>query len=250
MPASRTIAVVGATGRLGAPLCDVLAERGHTVVPIARSKGVDIVSGTGLAEALHGVDIVIDTASTPSPDEAEATNYFTTATRNLQREGAAAGVQKMFVLSIIGTDQMRGGYGKAKIAHEREALAGPIPARIVRASQFYDFVGVLANWGTQDGVAFVQDSRVQPIDTRFLAETIADLLDDEAMTTVDVAGPVAGEFADFVRALYDRTGDSRSVQAVHNDDDPNQVAYDAGALVPGADAITGGPTFEEWLGRR
>ena len=40
------IAVTGATGRLGSQVVDVLDGRGHEVVPISRSNGVDVVMGT------------------------------------------------------------------------------------------------------------------------------------------------------------------------------------------------------------
>ena len=63
---SQRIAVTGATGRVGAPLGEILEQRGHDVVPIARSQGVDVVSGEGLDEALVGVEIIIDTATPPT----------------------------------------------------------------------------------------------------------------------------------------------------------------------------------------
>ena len=34
-------------------------------------------------------------------------------------------MRKLVVVSIIGTDRAAGGYGAAKLAHERAALAGP-----------------------------------------------------------------------------------------------------------------------------
>jgi uncharacterized protein YbjT (DUF2867 family) len=52
MQASQRIAVAGATGRVARHIVDVLAERGHDVVPIARSAGVNVVTGEGLADAL------------------------------------------------------------------------------------------------------------------------------------------------------------------------------------------------------
>jgi hypothetical protein len=32
-----------------------------------------------------------------------------------------------------------------------------------------------------------------------------------------------------------------------NPDDPDRELYENGALLPGPDALLGGPTFEEWL---
>ena len=98
------IAVAGATGRLGPHIVDVLSERGYEPVPMSRATGVDVVTGEGLAEALAGTKVIIDAATGPSPDEREATEFFTTSAANLQAEGAKAGVERIVVVSIIGTE--------------------------------------------------------------------------------------------------------------------------------------------------
>src|SRR3954471_12581778 len=126
------IAVTGATGRVGSPLVEVLQQRGHDVVSIARSKGVDVVSGEGLGEALVGTDTIIDTATWPTPDQEAATEFFTTSARNLQEAGAEAGARGIVVVSIIGIDKFEGGYNAAKLAQEQALLEGPLPVRIVR----------------------------------------------------------------------------------------------------------------------
>jgi hypothetical protein len=74
---------------------DALESQGHDVVAMSRSSGVNVISGDGLPEALAGVESVIDTASGPSPEENEATDFFTTAARNLQQAGQRAGVRRM-----------------------------------------------------------------------------------------------------------------------------------------------------------
>jgi uncharacterized protein YbjT (DUF2867 family) len=118
MHAPQKIAVAGATGRVGRHVVDVLRERGHEAVPMSRATGVDVISGAGLADALAGVDAIIDVATGPSPEERAATAFFTTAAANLQREGARAGARRLVVVSIIGTDKFPGGYSRAKVAHE------------------------------------------------------------------------------------------------------------------------------------
>jgi uncharacterized protein YbjT (DUF2867 family) len=107
---TQKIAVTGATGRVGSHLVEVLEERGHEVVQIARSKGVDVVSAEGLDAALAGVSTIIDTATWPTPDQEAATEFFTTSARNVQRAGAAAGAKRIVVVSIIGIDKFVGGY--------------------------------------------------------------------------------------------------------------------------------------------
>ena len=46
-----------------------------TIVAISRSNGVDVISRDGLAEALTGVECVIDAATGPSPDQEAANKY-------------------------------------------------------------------------------------------------------------------------------------------------------------------------------
>jgi len=113
------IAVAGATGRVGRHVVDVLKAEGHDVVAMSRSSGVDVVTGQGLAEALTGVECIIDAATGPSPDQKAATEFFTAAARNLHQAGERAGVRRMVVVSIIGIDRFTAGYGAAKIAHEK-----------------------------------------------------------------------------------------------------------------------------------
>jgi len=256
MQAPRKIAVAGATGRVGHHLVDVLTARGHDVVPMSRSSGVDLVTGEGLAAALAGVECIVDAASTPSADEKEATEYFTTATRNLQEAGARAGVQRIVAVSIIGTDRFTGGYGVAKVVHEEAMLAGPIPVRILRAAQFHEFVPQLVEWGRQGEVSYVQQMRTQMVAARTVAEALADLATEPESAPapgsagapiVEIAGPREESLVDIATLLVARRGDPVKIEGVSNPADPDHDLYEAGGLLPGPDAILAGPTFEEWL---
>src|SRR3954449_1951098 len=209
------IAVTGATGRVGSHLVEVLEQRGHDVVPIARSKGVDVITGDGLDAALAGVETIIDTATGPSPDQEEATAFFTTSAQNLQRAGAAAGAKRIVVVSIIGIDRFQGGYNAAKLAQERTLLEGPVPVRIVRAAQFHEFVGELVGWMTQDGVAYLPDMKTQLVAARTVAEALADAAEEpeiENGTISEVAGPRAERLADAAAALFASRGDSIEIR--------------------------------------
>ncbi len=208
---SQRIAVTGATGRVGSHLVEVLEQRGHDVVPIARSQGVDVVSGGGLDEALVGVETIIDAATGPSPGQEEATAFFIASARNLQRAGAAAGAKRIVVVSIIGIDKFHGGYNAAKLAQERTLLEGPLPVRIVRAAQFHEFVGPLVGWTIQDGVAYVPEMRTQLVAARVVAETLADAAEEPEIENgriTEVAGPQEERLADAAAALFASRGDS------------------------------------------
>ena len=211
------IAVTGATGRLGRPLVDILEEQGHEVVPIARSMGVDVITGQGLAEALDGVDSIVDAATGPSPDEQEATEFFTTSARNLHEAGVAGGVKRAVLVSIIGIDKFSTGYNAAKLAQEQAALAGPIPTRILRAAQFHEFVEQLLDWGRQGDVAYVPAMRTQVVAARTVAETLAELVVDSEPTgpTLEVAGPRAERLVELARMLAAHRGEALQVVESH-----------------------------------
>ena len=252
---SQKIAVTGATGRVGAPLVEVLEQRGHEVVPIARSKGVDVINGDGLDEALAGVETIIDAATGPSPEQEEATAFFTASARNLQRAGAEAGAKRIVLVSIIGIDKFQGGYNAAKQAQEQALLEGPLPVRIVRAAQFHEFVEPLVGWTIQDGVAHVPEMRTQLVAARTVAEALADAaeepqIDNGAIT--EVAGPQEERLADAAAALFAKRGDAIEVREssgapLAEPGGPDAAAYAEGAALPNAGAKLAGPSFEEWL---
>jgi len=252
---SQKIAVTGATGRVGSHLVGILEERGHEVVPIARSVGVDLISGEGLQEALDGVETIVDLATGPSPDEESATEFFITGARNLQGAGAEAGAKRIVVVSIIGVDKFEHGYNAAKVAQERALLEGPVPVRIVRAAQFHEFVEPLVGWTIQDGVASVPEMQTQLVSARVVAETVADAAEEAEIENgriTEVAGPRAERLADVARVLFASNGDSTEVNEVRESvlvpaGDSDAKAYAEGAALPNEGAKLAGPSFEEWL---
>ena len=250
------IAVAGATGRVGRHVVDVLKAEGHDVVAMSHSSGVDVVTGQGLALALTGVECIIDAATGPSPDQKAATEFFTAAARNLHQAGERAGVRRMVVVSIIGTDRFTAGYGAAKIAHEKAMLSGPIPVRVLRAAQFHEFVAQLVEWGRQGEVSLVPRMRIQPVAARTVAQALADLATDpesapapgsSEVPMLEIAGPREENLADLARLLVARRGDPLRIEGASDPADPDRDLYETGALLPGPDAILAGPTFEEWL---
>ena len=253
MEPSTKIAVAGATGRVGRPVVDILESRGYEVVPIARSLGVDVITGEGLDRALTGVHTIIDVATGPSPDQQAATEFFTTSTRNLQEAGRRAGVRRLVLVSIIGIEKFTGGYNAAKVAHEQAAVAGPIPARIVRAAQFHEFVEELMRWGTQGDVSYVWRMRTQLVSARTVAEELVDLAtapdaEFDAAETTEVAGPREEWLVEAARLVAARRGDGLRVEEAPLDpSDPDSERYANGAALPGPGAKLAGPTFEEWL---
>jgi uncharacterized protein YbjT (DUF2867 family) len=238
---------------------EVLEERGHDVVAISRATGVDVVTGEGLAEALEGVEGVIDAASWHSPDQEAATAFFLDATRNLQKFGRLAGVQRLVVVSIIGIDQFSSGYYAAKQAQERAMLEGPIPVRVLRSAQFHEFVGPLVDWGRQGDRSYVQKMRTQLISARTVAEALVDMATAPTFEATvpgtpipEIAGPREERLAEAARLLAAHRGDPVQIEevdssAVSDAGDPDNCLYESGGLLPGPHATLAGPTFQEWV---
>lgn len=245
-----TIAVAGATGRLGRHVVDVLTGRGHRVVPIARSTGVDLATGEGLAAALDGVDTVVDAASWHASDEAAAAEFFRTAARNLHEAGRCAGVAAITAVSIIGADKATGGFVASQQVHEEAHLTGPLPVRLLRAAQFHEFVGTLLDWQT-GGTAYIPDLPTQLVAARTVAEAVADLATGSSAPHApgdrlpEIAGPRRESMAAAAALLAARRG--VTVVPVERPDIPDADLAAAGAFLPGPHARLAGPSFADWL---
>jgi hypothetical protein len=254
MQTGRKIAVAGATGRVGRHVVDLLESGGSDVVPMSRSTGVDVVTGEGLADALAGVSTIIDVATQSSPDEEPATAFFTAASRNLQEVGERAGVEQIVVVSIIGIDRFTGGYYRAKVAQEQALLSGPIPVRILRATQFHEYVPEMVEWGRQGEMSYVAPWRTQLVAARTVAQALVDLATDSGSARgasgppfPEIAGPREEDLVDAANLLVARRGDDLRIERASNSADPDSELYETGALLPGPHAVLAGPTFEEWL---
>ena len=248
------IAVAGSTGRVGRHVVDVLEGQGHDVVRISRTTGVDVITAEGLAEALDGVESVVDAASWPTSEQGPATEFFIASAANLQAYGERAGVQRVVVASIVGADRFRAGYIASKVPHEQAHLAGPIPVRVLRATQFHEFVELFMEWGRRDDVIYVPNMRTQLVAARTVAEALAELATDpEPVSPVhdapiwEIAGPRAENLVEIARLVAARRGDAVRIESVSDPADPDRDQYESGGLLPGPDATLAGPTFEAWL---
>src|SRR5919109_846636 len=158
------IVVIGGSGLIGKKLVKLLGERGHKVVAASPSTGVNAVTGEGLAEALTGVQVVVDVANAPSWEDKAVMEFFQTAGRNLLAAEAAAGVRHHVALSIVGADRLpASGYLRAKVAQENLIKASGIPFTIVRSAQFFEFVKGIAQSATDGQTVRLSPGLMQPI---------------------------------------------------------------------------------------
>jgi uncharacterized protein YbjT (DUF2867 family) len=242
------IAVVGATGRIGALTVKELERAGHEVVPISRSTGVDAYTGAGLDEALAGVDAVVDSSNTPARDEAQIVDFFGTTSRNLLAAEERAGVRHHVLLSIVGIDHGQPvAHYAGKREQERLVSGGPIPWTIVRATQFHDFAAMVAEWAEQDGTAPIAPLLVQPIDHADVAEVLAEVAAGTPQyARLDIAGPETQDLVDMARRTFAVRG--REVNLVPT---WRGTAFDTAmageVLLPGPGARLGRTRFADWL---
>jgi uncharacterized protein YbjT (DUF2867 family) len=244
------IAIAGATGRAGRHVVDVVAERGHEPIAMSRAAGVDIVTGAGLDAALVGVDVIIDVATGPSPEEQPATAFFTCSARNLQTHGARAGARRIVGASIIGADLFTGGYGAAKVAHEEQLAAGPVPVRILRAAQFHEFVEELMGWGRDGDAVRLPRMRTQLVAARTVAEALVELATDRSdegdRLVSEIAGPREERLVEVAALVASRRSEPLTIEEVEPADHDSRLMA-SGDLLPGPSAALAGPTFEDWL---
>jgi uncharacterized protein YbjT (DUF2867 family) len=236
------IAVAGGTGVVGRYVVAAAVAAGHDAVVLARSNGVDTRTGQGLAPALEGAEVIVDATNAGSIVEIPATEFFNASVANLQRIGAEQGARHLVVLSIVGIDRVPAGYYAAKLAHERAALGGPLPATILRATQFHEFAAQMIAWNRQGSVADIPNFHIQPVAARTVGEILVEVATGPPRSRMpDLGGPEEGELVTFARRLVDRLGLAVEVRAL-------EPRVPSGALIPAGDARIEGPTFEQWLG--
>ncbi|SLN04194.1 conserved secreted protein [Corynebacterium xerosis] len=236
------IAVVGATGTLGRTVVEVARAEGLEVREIARSRGVDIVTGEGLDEALRGVQLVIDCFKPPTLEAEQATEWFHEAMSGLGDAARRAGVTRTVVTSIVGIDGMQDyGFYRAQLAHEQAAREHCPGTVIVRATQFHDFVG---NMLVRDGEGLqVMEAPSQPVDTRAVAALLLrTALAEQPDELLQIAGPQVENTLDQARRLLAARGDATPVTGA-----PASESMSRGGMLPGPEVPTVGQTYEQWL---
>jgi len=244
------IVVIGGTGLIGTKLVNNLRERGHEVLAASPKSGVNTFTGEGLAEALTGTQVVVDVANAPSWEDKAVMEFFQTAGRNLLAAEKAAGVGHHVALSIVGADRLpASGYLRAKVAQEKLIKASPIPYSIIRATQFFEFVGRIADEATTGQTVRLPSVLFQPIFSDDLAANVARIAVAKPLNgTIETAGPDALPFDEVVRRYLAAHHDPRTVvrdEQAHYFGTPLEKR----SLVPGENALLGSTRFVDWLSR-
>ena len=244
------IVVIGGSGLIGKKVVTNLRQHGHEVLAASPSSGVNTVTGEGLAQALAGAQVVVDVANAPSWEDNAVLAFFETSGRNLLAGEAAAGVGHHVALSVVGTERLlASGYFRAKMAQEKLIKASPIPYTIVRATQFFEFAGGIAQSATEGQTVGLPPVLMQPIAADDVAAVMADVALAEPLNgTFELAGPEPIRQDDLVRQFLKATRDSRTVVT-----DASATYYGINvndqSLTPGENPRLGTTRFSDWLSR-
>ena len=244
------IVVIGGTGLIGSKFVEKLRNDGQEALAAAPNTGVNSLTGEGLAEALEGAQVVVDVANAPAWSDAEVLDFFQTSTGNLLAAEAAAGVGHHVALSVVGAERLtESGYMRAKVAQEDLVRAGPIPYTIVRATQFFEFIGRIADSGADGDTIRLSPALVQPEAAADVSSTLADVAVGAPLNdTVELAGPEAFRLDELAQRFLKANGDSRQVTAdVHARYFGAEL--DDNSLTPGDGARIAPTHFEDWLSR-
>jgi uncharacterized protein YbjT (DUF2867 family) len=258
------IVVIGGTGLIGSKVVHNLTEFGHEAVAASPNTGVNTLTGEGLDAALEGAQVVIDVSNSPSFEDAAVLEFFTTATTNLMKAEAGAGVGHHVALSVVNNDQIPdSGYLRAKAAQERIIRESGLVYSIVRATQFFEFSQSIAQTATVDGVVRLPAVQYQPIAAEDVAAAVGrvavgsplngkiDIAGRVAVGSplngkIDIAGPTSYRFNEFIEQALAAQGARQEVVA-----DPSARYFgaqlDERSLVPGDDAQVGATSYAKWL---
>lgn len=245
------IVVIGGSGLIGTKVVKSLRALGHEAVAASPSSGVNAVTGEGLATALARAQVVVDVANSPSFEGQAVLDFFTQSGRNLRAAELAAGVGHHVALSVVGTERVpSSAYFRAKVAQENLIQSGKTPYTIVKATQFFEFVGAIAGAATQGSLVRLPAAMMQPIGSDDVAAALVGLaLAPPRNGVIEIAGPEAMRQDDLVRQFLRSTGDARTVVT-----DPSARYFDAEiddrslTPTPGAEIHVGNVRFGDWLG--
>jgi uncharacterized protein YbjT (DUF2867 family) len=244
------ILVIGGSGLIGSQVVAMLRELRHEAVPASPHSGVDAVTGEGLAEAVSGVDTVVDVANSPSWADDDVLDFFTTSTRNLLDAERTAGVRHHVALSIVGADRAAAsGYMRAKVAQEKLIVESGLPYSIVRATQFFEFVEGIGDSMSDGDTVRAPHGAFQPIAAADVAIAVTRAaISDPVNGVINIAGPEKKGMDDFIRTSLAAHGDARQVVT-----DPAAryfgAVLDDRSIVPidGEDATIFPTRFGDWL---
>ena len=248
------VVVLGGNGLSGKPAVAALRTAGHEVVSASRGTGVDLVTGSGMGEAFKGTDIVVDCSNGPNGGQ-PAIDFFTSGITNVVKHAKEAGIKHIVLLSIVALPttqpgEVAPGYLTGKLRQEEVLQASGLPYTIARATQFYDFIEVIAGATTSSGVSHLPDRSFLPVDVGEVGAELARLAEGKPRGIVNIIGPERLTLPQATRRVFAAKGVKTEVQ---EDDEAMMLGYirlkgdELVVLLGGEEPIKGTITLDEWL---
>ncbi|MET0862089.1 MAG: NmrA family NAD(P)-binding protein [Microbacterium sp.] len=241
------IVVIGGTGLIGSKVVAKLTEHGHEAVAAAPNTGVNTLTGEGVAAALAGADVVVDVSNSPSFEEKDVLDFFVTSTTNLIEAEKVAGVKHHVALTIVGTDRPQNiPYFHAKVAQEKLIRGSGVPYSLVHATQFFEFLGSIADVSTEGDIVRLPGALIQPMAAEDVATAVARTAVGDPTGDIEIAGPEAFGLDEFVRRGLAFRGDARTVI---RDDEAHYYGarIEERTLIPVEGAAIFETSLEQWL---
>ena len=242
------IIVIGGRGLVGRNIVERLRSQGHRVSAASRSTGVDLITGSGLAESLVGADVVVDVSNSPTFDGMAAFEFFKTAIFNLIDAEKRAGVKHHVSLSVVGTGRLEASpYLRGKALQERVIESSGIPFTIVHATQFFEFLLDIITYAVGGQTIHLSPAYIEPVASDDVAATIARVAVEAPVNgSIEIAGPERVRMSELIRRF------------VTDMEAPYEVCTDPGAayfgamldefvLLPRGDAERGELGFQAWF---
>lgn len=242
------IVVIGGSGLIGSKVVNKLRAGGHEVIAASPASGINTITGEGLDAALAGTQVVLDVANSPSFEDKAVFEFFQTSGRNLLAAEAKAGVKHHLALSVVGTERLpESGYFRAKVEQERLIRESKIPYTIVHSTQFFEFLGPIAQSGADGDTVHLSPAFVQPIASDDVAAAVADYTTGSPLNAVvEIAGPDRVRLSDLVQRYLSASNDPRTVVLdVHARYFGAELRDDT--LVPGPNPRIGALDFDAWF---
>ena len=242
------IVVIGGTGLIGSKLVNKFRDSGHDVIAASPSLGVNTVTAEGLDVALAGAQVVVDASNSPQFDDRAVVQFFEMSGQNLLAAEHRAGVKHHVVLSVVGADRLeQSGYFRAKLMQEELVKKSGLEFSIVRSTQFFEFLGTIADAGTSADSIQLPPVAFQPVAADDVVSVLAEVsLGTPLNGTIEIAGPERSNLPELLHLYLAARNDSRKVVANINSHYFGANVDDR-SLVPAPDAHMGSTDFDMWI---
>lgn len=242
------IVVIGGTGLIGSQLVRNLSTLGHEVIAASPSSGVNTITGEGLSNVLRDAQVVVNVANSPSFEAKAVMDFFTKSEKNLLQAEKTAGVAHHVILSIVGVDREGANpYFLAKLAQEQLVKDSGVPYSILHATQFYEFVGGIAESGLIGNEIHVSPAIFQPIASADVVDILTEIVVGPALNgTVEVAGPEKIGLDVIVRKYLALKKDGRILVSDSTTGYFGAAVNDL-TLIPGPNPIIGHQFYDDWV---